>query len=135
MSTNEFPYLIALALIEKDGKRALPLGGKSLTKEIKQDEDPGQAGENLAKDLLLRIFQQSEDVPIQRAAGDLSLLLVQIGIEDMQNKIPVIKAEWIRSGDKGYFLSELRESCKGVWSLSYTKDGGAKFSTHSQKII
>ena len=31
---SEFPYLIAIALIEEEGTRAMPLGGKSLQKQL-----------------------------------------------------------------------------------------------------
>ncbi len=132
MSNNKYPYLVALALIERGGKRALPLGGKSLSIEINPGEDPGLIGESLAKDLLLRIFQQSEDLPLKRAAGDLSLLLVQVQMDQMQNKIPLIKAEWIKSGNKDYFLSELRDTCNGIWSLTFNKYEGSKFLSFSR---
>ena len=48
------PYLVALALVELDGKRALPLTGKS-QREASGGE-PGEAGRTLALELLLRLW-------------------------------------------------------------------------------
>ena len=38
------PYLVALALIEQEGRRALPLAGRSLTAEAAAAEQPEQSG-------------------------------------------------------------------------------------------
>jgi len=49
------PYLIALALLEQDGRRAMPLQGKSLREPIAADADPGAVGNQQVLELLLRI--------------------------------------------------------------------------------
>ena len=95
----QYPYLISLALIQQKGERAMPLGGRSIKGLISKDENPGKIGEDLAKELLLRIYQNSDKAPLQRAAAEQSLLLIQIEMELMQNNIPTLKSQWIRSGD------------------------------------
>ncbi len=124
---SEFPYLIALAFIEQNGKRLMPLGGKSLKTSIPREDDPGCLGESLARDLLLRIFQLSDKGPIQRALGDQSFLLIQISMETMQKEIPLLKAQWIESGANNEAISKLSQLSNRVWTYSFNRDGGAKF--------
>lgn len=124
----EYPYLIALALIEQEGKRLMPLGGKSLKEEIKLEEDPVEIAETLVKELLLRIFQRSEDGSLRRASGDRSLLLIQVPMLEMQGQIPLLKSKWIESGDDEKLCSELIDICQGVWSLTFSRNEGTKFS-------
>ncbi len=126
---SELPYLVALALIEQEGIRAMPLGGKSIRHPITKDSDPGELGQTLAKELLLRVFQRSEDGPLRRVEGDRSLLLIQVQMEAMQESIPLIKAEWIATGNGEAFLEKLEKLCDGVWSLNFTRDNGIQFST------
>ena len=47
------PYLIALALLEQNGRRALPLQGRSLQAAIPADADPGADGHAQALQLLV----------------------------------------------------------------------------------
>ena len=124
----EHPYLIALALIEQGGKRALPLGGKSLKVALPIDKDPKEEGSSIIQQLLLRVFQRSEDHPIKRAFAQNSLLLIQIPIHSMQEHIPRLKAEWINTGNSEKFISELQIICKGVWSVIFTKQEGIEVS-------
>ncbi len=124
----EHPYLIAFALIEQKTTRAMPLGGKSLKHVIPSEFQPGQAGEGLAMELLMRVFQRSEDAPLRRAAGENSLFLVLIPMEYLQDKIPLIKSEWLKSGDNKKFFSQLYDLCEGVWALNFSKGHGIQFS-------
>ena len=124
----EHPYLIALALIEQEGKRALPIGGKSLKKALPSDYDPKEEGSLLIQELLLRVFQKSEDAPIKRAFAQNSLLLIQIPIDSMQENIPQLKAQWINTGNNQKFISELQIICEGVWNVIFTKQEGLKVS-------
>ena len=87
------PYLVALALLEIRGKRALPLTVQSLASGP-QGSDPGERGRTLALELLLRLWQRSEEGPIQRAAGENSLLLVELPLERMTEQLPLLKADW-----------------------------------------
>lgn len=75
------PYLVALALEEKGGERALPLTGKSQSAAAVAALDPGEDGRTLALELLLRLWQGSDALPLRRAAGDPSLLLVEMPLE------------------------------------------------------
>ena len=53
------PYLVALALVELQGQRALPLTGKSQAAAASEAPDPGDQGRTLALELLLRLWQRS----------------------------------------------------------------------------
>ena len=75
------PYLVCLALIEQNGQRRLPLGGKGLQQSIAAGSDPGAEGHALALDLLLRLWQQSDDGAIQRTQGLHSLLLLELPMD------------------------------------------------------
>ncbi|MCX5968568.1 MAG: hypothetical protein NTV57_13190, partial [Cyanobacteria bacterium] len=77
------PYLVALALVDKGGLRALPLAGKSQSAAAAQAQDPGEDGHTLALELLLRLWQGSDELPLRRAAGEPSLLLVELPLELM----------------------------------------------------
>ncbi len=125
---NENPYLIALALIEQKGLRALPLGGKSLKESIDISKGPGEIGSKLIEQLMLRVFQKSEDGALRRANGDKSLLIIQIPMILMTDKIPLIKSEWIKSGDSSKLLLKIKEVSKGVWSTNFSKEKGVLFS-------
>jgi hypothetical protein len=112
------PYLIALALLEQNNERAMPLQGKSLSEPFAADGDPGDVGRQQALDLLMRVWQRSDQGSLKRAAADLSLLLVAVPIEALQEDLPAIKARWLNSGDQGALLNELKALASGVWSLS-----------------
>ena len=92
------PYLVAIALVEFDGRRALPLGGQSWP--AAQDEaEPGELGRALALDLLLRLLQRSQEGALRRVAGDDSLLLLEMPLEQMSERLPQLKAAWLAGGD------------------------------------
>ena len=78
------PYLICLALLEQDAQRAMPLNGLSLKQAIATGSDPGEAGNTLALELLIRLWQRSEAQPVSRCAGEASLLLLQLPLPVMQ---------------------------------------------------
>ena len=121
------PYLIALALLEQQGERAMPLQGRSLPEAIGPDGDPGAIGERLAYELLLRCWQRSEQGPLQRALSENSLLLVQVPIEALQTTLPQLKANWIRSGDGTVLLRELASNGSGLWRLELPHRQAPKF--------
>ena len=114
------PYLIALALLEQDGSRAMPLQGKSLPSAL---DDPGSIGEQQLLQLLLRIWQRSDTGAIQRAAGEASLLLAELPIEVFQAQLPAIKAEWLNGGETGTFMEQLRALAGGLWSVKIEPRG------------
>lgn len=117
MPVADAPYLIALALLEQGNERAMPLQGKSLKQAISADGTPGEIGERLVAELLLRIWQRSEQGALRRAAQDHSLLLVEVPIEALQTTLPALKAAWIRSGDLEALLQDLAAQASGLWRL------------------
>ena len=115
------PYLVALALVEFAGKRALPLTGKSQSAEAADAVDPGNDGRTLALELLLRLWQRSEEGPLQRAAGEASLLLVELPLELMSEHLPLLKANWISGGETSAFLSSLECLAIRSWRITIAK--------------
>jgi len=112
------PYLIALALIVQDGQRAMPLQGKSLREPIAPDGDPGDVGRGQALELLVRIWQRSDDGSIQRAAGEQSLLLAEVPLEALQSQIPNLKANWLNGGSADALVQELARVGRRIWRVS-----------------
>lgn len=112
------PYLIALAFIEQNGGRALPLAGKSLSPAAAAAEDPGAEGRTLALELLLRLWQRSEEGPLRRAVGDASLLLVEMPMVVMSEQLPRLKARWVKGGDTGACLEALRNLVSRAWRIT-----------------
>jgi len=92
-------YLIAIALIEQNNERAMPLGGKEVKLDIDEKENFKKLSEDVTLNLLLRLFQRSDDGPMKRISCEKGLLLVHMHPKRMQKELPFIKAEWIRDGD------------------------------------
>jgi hypothetical protein len=115
------PYLVALALMEQDGRRSLPLSGKSQPATAAAAEEPGENGRGLALELLLRLWQRSDDGPLRRAAGSDSLLLVELPLEVMSEHLPVLKANWIASGDTEALLTGLKSLAIRGWRIHFAK--------------
>jgi hypothetical protein len=129
------PYLVALALVEFDGKRALPLTGKtqaaaaaSAPAENDPANDPGDDGRTLALELLLRLWQRSDGGPLQRAAGDSSLLLIEIPLDVMGEQLPLLKASWLASGDTAAFETSLKALVIRSWRMGIAKYEPVSFS-------
>ena len=113
------PYLIALALLQQNGERAMPLQGKSLRQPLEADGDPGEVGRQQALELLVRVWQRSDQGALNRAAADQSLLLVAVPIEALQEALPALKAQWLNSGDTAELLQKLHDLAAGrVWTVS-----------------
>ena len=124
------PYLIALALIEQNGKRALPLSGKSQSNPPGNADSGGQQalldmpsddGKALALELLLRIWQRTDDGPLNRAVGANSFLLIELPMECLPEDLSAIKAAWIQSGDFSSFLLDLKKIAERGWTLEFAK--------------
>ena len=125
---EDLNYLIAVAFIEQNNKRAMPLGGKSLKSIITEGNDPGEFGEKIALELLLRILERSENGSINRVAKEKSLLLLEIPMEQMNEQIPLIKANWLGGGDLEKSISGLKNYSKNIWSVNFIKYEGVVFS-------
>ncbi|MCP9842033.1 hypothetical protein KBY93_15620 [Synechococcus sp. J7-Johnson] len=115
------PYLVALALVEFAGKRALPLTGKSQSAAAADASDPGDDGRTLALELLLRLWQRSDEGPLKRAAGEPSLLLVELPMDVMSEQLPLLKANWVSGGDTEAFLSSLQGLAIRTWRITIAK--------------
>ena len=116
------PYLFALALVELNGKRSLPIAGRSQSAAAVHHGDPGHEGLGLALELLLRLWQRSDEGPLQRAAGETSLLLVEIPLAEMSEKLPVLKARWLADGDIEAFQAGLQALAHRGWRVVFAKD-------------
>lgn len=117
------PYLVAVALVEIGGRRALPLGGQSWPTAASA-EDPGDLGRNLALELLLRLWQRSDEGGLQRAAADASLLLLEMPLETMSEQLPKLKAAWLSGGSTTSLQAELRALAGRAWQVSFAKYEG-----------
>jgi hypothetical protein len=122
------PYLVALALVELDGKRALPLTGKTQSAAGAEANDPGDDGRTLALELLLRLWQRSDEGPLQRAAAHNSLLLIEIPLEVMSEQLPLLKASWLASGDTAAFEASLQGLVIRGWRIGIAKYEPVSFS-------
>jgi hypothetical protein len=120
-SMADAPYLVALALVEFAGKRALPLTGKSQGAAAADALDPGDDGRTLALELLLRLWQRSEEGPLQRATGEASLLLLELPMEVMSEQLPLLKANWISGGETAALLNSLEGLAIRAWRISIAK--------------
>lgn len=121
------PYLVALALVEIDGRRALPLGGQSWPAAATAT-DPGDMGRGLTLDLLLRLWQRSEEGGLHRAAGDTSLLLLEMPLERMSEQLPRHKATWIAGGATDTLLDALKGLADRAWQVSIAKYEPVRFT-------
>jgi hypothetical protein len=124
----ESPYLVALALVEFAGRRALPLTGKSQAAAAAEASDPGEAGRGLALELLLRLWQRSDEGALQRAAGEASLLLIELPLDVMTEELPRLKAKWIGGGDTQELLSALASLANRGWSIAAVKYEPLRFT-------
>ena len=122
-------YLIAIALIEQHNERAMPLGGKEIKIKIDEGDNFKRLAEDVVLNLLLRLFQRSDDGSIKRLSEDKGLLLVHMHPKRMQKELPFIKAEWIRDGDTNQFLQYLGNLSKEIWTASFVKYKGVEFTS------
>jgi hypothetical protein len=49
-------------------------------------------------------------------------------MELMQERIPIIKAQWINTGDNKKLIAELQIVCNGIWSAVFNREDGLIFS-------
>ena len=125
-------YLIAIALIEQNNLRAMPLGGKEIKDKLEENNNLNKLGEDVILNLLLRVYQRSDEGPLKRASEDNGLLLVQMHPKRMQKELPFIKSEWIRDGDTNQFLKYLGNLSKEIWTATFIKYKGVEFTSISK---
>ena len=124
-------YLIAIALIEQNNERAMPLGGKEIKENLEGDNFI-KLGEEVTLNLLLRLFQRSDEGYLKRVSSDKGLLLVHMHPKRMQKELPFIKSEWIRDGDTQQFLKYLGNLSREVWTATFIKYKGIEFTSISK---
>ena len=122
-------YLIAIALIEQNQVRAMPLGGKEIKDNLEEKGNLNKLGEEVILNLLLRVFQRSDEGALKRVSEDKGLLLVHMHPKRMQKELPFIKSEWIRDGDTTQFLKYLGNLSKEIWTASFIKYKGIEFTS------
>jgi hypothetical protein len=122
------PYLVALALLEQGGERAMPLQGKSLREPLAAGSDPGEEGRLQALELLVRVWQRSEQGLLRRAAGERSLLLAEVPMAALLDQLPACKAQWLSSGDTDALLGQLLALGGGVWRVGLEQRGPLQFT-------
>jgi len=125
---DSYKYLIAFALIQQGKERAMPIGGKSIKQPIEPDQTPEGIGQSIVNQLLLRVFQRSQKEPLKRAGDDFSLLLAQLSIDVMQERIPLLKSRWIQKGETKIFTDQLIEISDIVWAVTFSRDDGVVYS-------
>tara|TARA_B100000945_G_scaffold242545_1_gene198667 strand:+ start:299 stop:703 length:405 start_codon:yes stop_codon:yes gene_type:complete len=125
-------YLIAIALIEQNSIRAMPLGGKEIKENLEDKENFKKLGEEIILNLLLRVFQRSDEGALKRASEEKGLLLVHMHPKRMQKELPFIKSEWIRDGDTNQFIKYLSNLSREIWSTSFIKYKGIEFTSISK---
>ena len=122
-------YLIAIALIEQNNMRAMPLGGKEIKDSLSDPNNFNKLGQEVILNLLLRLFQRSDEGALKRTSEDNGLLLVHMHPKRMQKELPFIKSEWIRDGDTNQFLKYLGNLSKEIWTASFIKYKGIEFTS------
>ena len=118
---DEQKYVIAIALAEQNNKRLMPLGGKTFSGVDTLSQSSKKEVEKIILDLLLRIFQRTTEGSLKISNDETGLLLAEISFENMHNNIPVIKSNWINSGDTNTLLEKLKSICSNLWSIEFKK--------------
>ena len=121
-------YLIAIALAEQNDKRIMPLGGKTFTGVDSENQPPTKEAEKILLDLLLRLFKRTNEGNLKISNEETGLLLAEISFESMQNNLPVIKSEWINTGNTVNLINKLKSISSNLWSIKYKKHEGIAFN-------
>ena len=125
---EEQKYVIAIALAEQNNKRLMPLGGKTFAGVNTLSQSSKKEVEKIILDLLLRLFQRSTEGSLKISNDKTSLLLAEISFESMHKNIPVIKSNWINTGDTDKLIDKLKSICSNLWSVQYKKHEGILFN-------
>ena len=120
-------YVIAIALAEQNNKRLMPLGGKTFSGVDSLSQSSKKEVEKIILDLLLRLFQRTTEGSLKISNDETGLLLAEISFDSMHNNIPVIKSNWINSGDTDTLIEKLKSICSNLWNVQYKKHEGIIF--------
>ena len=132
---EEQKYVIAIALAEQNNKRLMPLGGKTFSGVDTLSQSSKKEVEKIILDLLLRIFQRTTEGSLKISNDETGILLAEISFESMHNNIPVIKSNWINSGDTHTLLEKLKSICSNLWSIKFQKHEGIIFNDLKNKKL
>ena len=125
---EEQKYLIAIALAEQNNKRLMPLGGKTFAGVDGLSQAPEKEAEKIILTLLLRLFKRTTEGNLKISNDENGLLLAEISFESMQNNLPIIKSNWINTGDTDTLIEKLKLICSNLWSIKFKKHEGIMFN-------
>ena len=125
---EEQKYVIAIALAEQNNKRIMPLGGKTFSGVDTLSQSSIKEVEKIILDLLLRLFQRTTEGSLKISNDETGLLLAEISFESMHNNIPLIKSNWINTGDTDTLIEKLKSICSNLWSVKFQKHEGIMFN-------
>ena len=126
-------YVIAIALAEQNNKRLMPLGGKTFSGVDTLSQSSKKEVEKIILDLLLRIFQRTTEGSLKISNDETGLLLAEISFESMHNNIPVIKSNWINSGDTDTLIEKLKSICSKIRTSKKDNTATTKFCNNAIK--
>ena len=124
---EEQKYIIAIALAEQNNKRLMPLGGKNFARVDNLIQSSKKEVEKIILDLLLRLFQRTNEGSLKISNNETGLLVAEISFESMHNNIPIIKSNWIKTGDTDTLVEKLKSICSNLWSVQFKKHEGVMF--------
>ena len=132
---EEQKYVIAIALAEQNNKRLMPLGGKTFSGVDTLSQSSEKEVEKIILDLLLRVFQRTTEGSLKISNEETGLLLAEISFDSMHKNIPVIKSNWINSGDTDTLIEKLKSICSNLWSIKFQKHEGIIFNDLKNKKL
>ena len=124
---EEQKYLIAIALAEQNNKRLMPLGGKTFSGVYSENQAPTEEAKKILLDLLLRLFKRTTEGNLKILNAETGLLIAEISFESMQNMLPIIKSNWINTGNTNTLIDKLKSICCNLWSVQFKKHEGIMF--------
>ena len=125
---EEQKYLIAIALAEQNNNRIMPLGGKTFAGIDASNQTHKNEAEKIILDLLLRLFKRTTEGYLKISNDETGLLLAEIRFESMNNNLPIIKSNWINTGDTDSLIEKLKSICSNLWSVKFQKHEGIMFN-------
>ena len=132
---EEQKYVIAIALAEQNNKRLMPLGGKTFSEVDILKQSSKKEVEKIILDLLLRLFQRTTEGSLKMSNDKTGLLLAEISFESMHKNIPIIKSNWINTGDTDTLIDKLKSICSNLWSVQFKKHEGIIFNDLKNKKL
>ena len=130
---EEQKYVIAIALAEQNNKRLMPLGGKTFAGVDSASQAPQKEAEKIILDLLIRLFQRTNEGSLKKSNDDTGLLVAEISFNSMHNNIPAIKSNWINTGNTDNLIKKLKSICSNLWSVKFQKHEGIMFNDLKNK--